>query len=216
MTPFASIQGPLALLDRNNVDTDAILPKQFMKSINRSGFGPHAFDEWRYLDAGELGMDCSKRPLNPDFELNQPRFQQAPVLLTRANFGCGSSREHAVWALTGGGVKALIGKGFADIFYNNSAKNGLLLVTLPEDVIDRFMEKSHSGNFELTVDLEAQQVRTNDGEVHNFNYESFSKHCLLNGLDELDYILSKRDKIEAFFAKQKERQYFNTAVLEGH
>lgn len=206
MTPFASIQGPLALLDRNNVDTDAILPKQFMKSINRSGFGPHAFDEWRYLDAGELGMDCSKRPLNPDFELNQPRFQQAPVLLTRANFGCGSSREHAPWALLEYGFKAIIAESFADIFRANCLKNGLLVLTLDKPVIDQLFSavKAQPG-FAVDVDLQACTVRSSLGML-DFVLESSTREKLLNGWDDIELTLKHAAKIRAYETSRRQEK----------
>lgn len=204
MTPFVSVRGPLALLDRNNVDTDAILPKQFMKSIKRTGFGPHAFDEWRYLDAGELGMDCSQRPLNPDFELNQPQFQQAPVLLTRANFGCGSSREHAPWALLEFGFKAIIAESFADIFRANCLKNGLLVLTLDKPVIDQlFSAAKDQPGFAVDVDLQACTVGSSLGTL-DFILESSTREKLLNGWDDIELTLKHAAKIRAYETRRRQ------------
>ena len=204
MRKFTQLNGLVAPLDRANVDTDAIIPKQFLKSIKRSGFGPNAFDEWRYLDHGEPGMDNSKRPLNPDFVLNQPRYQGASVLLVRDNFGCGSSREHAPWALEDYGFRAIIGPSYADIFFNNSFKNGLLPIKLPEaevDVIFKQVEE-HVG-YALDIDLDKQTVTRPDGKVISFEVDGFRKHCLLNGLDDIGLTLQKADAIKAFEAKRK-------------
>jgi len=205
--PFTLHEGLVAPLDRANVDTDAIIPKQFLKSIKRSGFGPNLFDEWRYLDRGEPGQDSSHRPLNPDFVLNQPRYRGATVLLARENFGCGSSREHAPWALLQYGFQAVIAPSFADIFYNNSFKNGLLLITLDAKVIDRlFREADGAPGYRLAVDLADQNVTTPSGEVLRFDIDPFRKHCLLNGLDEIGLTLEKADAIRAFEAKHRAAQ----------
>jgi 3-isopropylmalate/(R)-2-methylmalate dehydratase small subunit len=189
------------------VDTDAVIPKQYLKSIKRTGYGPNLFDEWRYLDHGEPGMDHSKRPLNPDFVLNQPRYQGATVLLARENFGCGSSREHAPWALLQYGFQAVIAPSFADIFYNNSLKNGLLLIKLDAGIVDRlFKEIQGTGGYRLAVDLEAQTVTTPGGESLKFDIDPFAKHSLLNGLDEIGLTLEHAVKIRAFESKHRERQ----------
>jgi 3-isopropylmalate/(R)-2-methylmalate dehydratase small subunit len=200
MEKFTVHEGLVAPLDRNNVDTDAIIPKQFLKSIQRSGFGPNLFDEWRYLDHGEPGMDNSKRPLNPEFVLNQPRYQGASILLTRKNFGCGSSREHAPWALQQYGFRAIIAPSFADIFFNNCFKNGVLPIVLPEGVVDRlFDEVKAFPGFRLVVDLDQQVVRTTDGtKGYPFEVDGFRKYCLLNGLDDIGLTLRHADKIRAF------------------
>jgi 3-isopropylmalate/(R)-2-methylmalate dehydratase small subunit len=207
MNKFTKLSGLVAPLDRANVDTDAIIPKQFLKSIKRSGFGPNAFDEWRYLDHGEPGMDNSKRPLNPDFVLNKPRYQGASVLLVRDNFGCGSSREHAPWALEDYGFRAIIGPSFADIFFNNSFKNGLLPIKLPEaevDVIFKQVEE-HEG-YALDIDLDQQTITRPDGKVISFEVDGFRKYCLLNGLDDIGLTLQKADIIKAFEAKRRIEQ----------
>jgi 3-isopropylmalate/(R)-2-methylmalate dehydratase small subunit len=207
MEKFVRSEGLVAPLDRANVDTDAIIPKQFLKSIKRTGFGPNLFDEWRYLDRGEPGQDSSHRPLNPDFVLNQPRYRGATVLLARENFGCGSSREHAPWALLQYGFQAVIAPSFADIFYNNSFKNGLLLITLDAKVIDRlFREADGAPGYRLAVDLADQNVTTPSGEVLRFDIDPFRKHCLLNGLDEIGLTLEKADAIRAFEAKHRAAQ----------
>jgi 3-isopropylmalate/(R)-2-methylmalate dehydratase small subunit len=200
MEKFTLLDGLVAPLDRANVDTDAIIPKQFLKSIKRSGFGPNLFDEWRYLDHGEPGMDNSKRPLNPDFVLNQPRYRGATILLARKNFGCGSSREHAPWALEQFGFRAVIAPSFADIFFNNCFKNGLLPIVLPEVQIDRlFDEVKAFPGFRLTVDLERQLVSTaNGGATFPFEVDAFRKYCLLNGLDDVGLTLQKADLIRTF------------------
>jgi 3-isopropylmalate/(R)-2-methylmalate dehydratase small subunit len=205
MKPFTQLQGLVAPLDRANVDTDAIIPKQFLKSIKRSGFGPNAFDEWRYLDHGEPGMDNSKRPLNPDFVLNQPRFQGASVLLARENFGCGSSREHAPWALEDYGFRAIIAPSYADIFYNNCFKNGILPIVLPADAVEKLFQETYaSEGYRLTVDLAAQAVTTPGGEVFAFEVDSERKHRLLNGLDDIGITLQFVDKIKAYEAQRKQ------------
>jgi 3-isopropylmalate/(R)-2-methylmalate dehydratase small subunit len=203
MQPFRVLTGLMAPLDRANVDTDAIIPKQFLKSIARSGFGPNLFDAWRYLDRGEPGTDAGKRVLNPDFELNQPRYQGAQILLTRRNFGCGSSREHAPWALADYGFRALIAPSYADIFFNNCYKNGLLPIVLSEAEVDRlFHDAAAFPGFRLTIDLERQTVATVDGAtVFAFEVEPFRKHCLLNGLDDIGLTLQHADEIRSFEAK---------------
>ncbi|SIT39600.1 3-isopropylmalate isomerase, subunit with LeuC [Paraburkholderia ribeironis] len=208
MDKFIVHTGVVAPLDRENVDTDAIIPKQFLKSIKRTGFGPNAFDEWRYLDHGEPGQDNSKRPLNPDFVLNQPRYQGASVLLARKNFGCGSSREHAPWALQQYGFRALIAPSFADIFYNNCFKNGLLPIVLTEQQVDHLFNETYAFNgFKLTVDLEAQVVRTADGGVeYPFDVAAFRKYCLLNGFDDIGLTLRHADKIRQFEAERIAKQ----------
>ncbi len=199
MEPFIRLKGLVAPLDRANVDTDAIIPKQFLKSIQRTGFGPFLFDEWRYLDRGEPGMDCSHRPLNPDFELNKPRYQGAQILLTRDNFGCGSSREHAPWALLDDGFRAVIAPSFADIFYNNCFKNGILPIVLKADEVDRlFRETQAAPGYALDVDPEAQTITTPAGERFDFEVDGFRKQCLLNGLDEIGLTLQHVDEIRAY------------------
>jgi len=204
MEAFTRLTGPVAPIDRPNVDTDAIIPKQFLKSIKRSGFGPNLFDEWRYLDKGEPDKANEGRPLNPDFILNQARYKGAQILLARDNFGCGSSREHAPWAIYDYGFRAVIAPSFADIFYGNSAKNGLLLVTLPADVVDRlFAETRATEGYALTIDLQAQTVVTPSGEVFSFDYAAGLKHRMLNGLDDIGMTLQKADVIRAYEAKRK-------------
>ena len=191
-------------LDRPNVDTDAIIPKQFLKSIKRSGFGPNLFDEWRYLDHGEPGQDCSQRPQNPDFVLNQPRYQGGTILLARENFGCGSSREHAVWALADFGIKVIIATSFADIFFSNSSKNGILAIPLDEAIVDKlFATVEANPGYRLTVDLPAQEIRLADGEVIPFEIDSFKKHCLLEGLDDIGLTLQHTDAIKAYEARRQ-------------
>jgi 3-isopropylmalate/(R)-2-methylmalate dehydratase small subunit len=197
MEAFKKTSSVVAPLDRANVDTDAIIPKQFLKSIRRTGFGPYLFDEWRYLDRGEPGMDCSTRPLNPDLVLNQPCYRDARILLTRENFGCGSSREHAPWALVDYGFRVLIGPSFADIFYNNCFKNGLLPIVLDSAVVDRLFEEASDG-YRLTVDLDAQTITTPSGDVVDFAIDASRKHRLLNGLDEIDLTLQHADDIRAY------------------
>ena len=207
MEKFIRKEGLVAPLDRANVDTDAVIPKQFLKSIKRTGFGPNLFDEWRYLDHGEPGADNSKRPLNPDFVLNQERYRGATVLLARENFGCGSSREHAPWALLQYGFQAVIAPSFADIFYNNSIKNGLLLIKLDPKIVDQlFREVQAAPGYRLAVDLEAQTVTAAGGNAFRFDIDPFHKHCLLNGLDEIGLTLEHADKIKAFEAKHHARQ----------
>ncbi|MFT0548127.1 3-isopropylmalate dehydratase small subunit [Allopusillimonas ginsengisoli] len=206
MQAFTTHKGLVAPLDRENVDTDLIIPKQFLKSIKRTGFGPNLFDELRYLDHGEPGMDNSKRPLNPDFVLNQPRYQGASVLLARKNFGCGSSREHAPWALVQYGFRAIIAPSYADIFFNNSFKNGLLPIILPELQVARLFDEARAFvGYQLLIDLERQVVVKPDGSELPFDVEPFRKHCLLNGLDEIGLTLQKCDKIRAFEAERLAR-----------
>ena len=204
MTPFTRLLGLVAPLDRANVDTDAIIPKQFLKSIKRSGFGPNLFDEWRYLDVGEPGQDCSARPLNPDFVLNQPRYQGAQILLARDNFGCGSSREHAPWALQDYGFRAIIAPSFADIFYNNCFKNGLLPIVLPAETVDRlFAETFATPGYRLDIDLAQQTVTLPDGSALAFAVDEFRKDCLLSGFDDIGLTLQKVDKIRAYEARRR-------------
>ncbi len=207
MQSFTILDGLVAPLDRANVDTDAIIPKQFLKSIKRSGFGPNAFDEWRYLDHGEPGMDNSKRPLNPDFVLNQPRYQGAQVLLARENFGCGSSREHAPWALEDFGFRAIIAPSFAEIFFNNCFKNGMLPIKLAPDTVDAlFKSVEAEPGFHLKIDLEQQTITAPDGEVVGFEVDVHRKHCLLNGLDDIGMTLQHVDEIKAFEARHRAAQ----------
>ncbi|SOZ98211.1 3-isopropylmalate isomerase, subunit with LeuC [Cupriavidus taiwanensis] len=203
MEKFTVHNGLVAPLDRENVDTDAIIPKQFLKSIKRTGFGPNLFDEWRYKDVGEPGMDNSKRPLNPDFVLNQPRYQGASILLARRNFGCGSSREHAPWALTQYGFRAVIAPSFADIFFNNCYKNGLLPVVLSEQQVDHLFNETNAFNgYQLTIDLDKQVVLTPSGQGYEFDIAPFRKYCMLNGFDDIGLTLRHADKIKAFEAER--------------
>jgi 3-isopropylmalate/(R)-2-methylmalate dehydratase small subunit len=203
MDKFVRLEGLVAPLDRNNVDTDAIIPKQFLKSIARSGFGPNLFDEWRYLDKGEPGQDPAVRKPNPDFVLNQPRYSGASVLLCRQNFGCGSSREHAPWALEQYGFRALIAPSYADIFFNNCFKNGLLPIQLPEAVVGRlFDEVAAFPGYRLTIDLPRQVVIKPDGEEIPFEVQAFRKYCLVNGFDDIGLTLRHADKIRAFEAER--------------
>ncbi len=204
MKPLTIHEGLVAPMDRANVDTDAIIPKQFLKSIKRTGFGPNLFDAWRYLDEGQPGMDHSKRPLNPDFVLNQARYQGASVLIARRNFGCGSSREHAPWALDGYGFRVVIAPSYADIFYNNCFKNGVLPIVLSEDDLELLFQKTAAQEgFRLVVDLQAQTVKTTDGTFErSFEVDPFRKYCLLNGLDDIGLTLQKADLIKAYEAKR--------------
>ena len=203
MEKFTVLSGLVAPLDRENVDTDAIIPKQFLKSIKRTGFGPNLFDEWRYKDVGQPGQDNSKRPLNPDFVLNQSRYQGAQVLLARNNFGCGSSREHAPWALTQYGFRAVIAPSFADIFFNNCYKNGLLPVVLTELQVDHlFNETNAFPGYQLTIDLEKQLVITAGGNSYPFDIAPFRKYCMLNGFDDIGLTLRQKDKIKSYEAER--------------
>jgi 3-isopropylmalate/(R)-2-methylmalate dehydratase small subunit len=205
MEALNKVEGIVAPMDRPNVDTDAIIPKQFLKSIKRSGFGPNLFDEWRYLDHGEPGMDNSKRPLNPDFILNQERYQGAKVLLARENFGCGSSREHAPWALQDYGFRVIIAPSFADIFFNNCFKNGVLPIVLDTEKVEQlFKEVEANPGYMLNVDLPAQTITTPGGEVIPFEVDSFRKHCLVNGLDDIGLTLQHADDIKAYETKRRQ------------
>jgi 3-isopropylmalate/(R)-2-methylmalate dehydratase small subunit len=215
MKSFTQFSGVVAPMDRSNVDTDAIIPKQFLKSIHRTGFGPNLFDEWRYLDHGEPGMDNSVRPVNPDFVLNQARYQGASILLARANFGCGSSREHAPWALEQFGFRVILAPSFADIFFNNCFKNGLLPIVLSEQKIDELFQKVHAQEaFELNVDLEAQTLQDNQGGAPiSFDVEQFRKYCLLNGLDDIGLTLRQAEKIRSFEEKHLSAHPWLTARI---
>ena len=205
MEKFTTLDAIVAPMDRPNVDTDAIIPKQFLKSIKRTGFGPNLFDEWRYLDHGEPGQDCSTRPLNPDFVLNQPRYQGAQILLARENFGCGSSREHAPWALLDYGFRVIIAPSFADIFYNNCFKNGILPIVLDAEIVDQlFREVEASEGYRLKVDLEAQTITRPDGTVIPFEVDEFRKHRLLEGLDDIGLTLQHADEIRAYEERRKQ------------
>jgi 3-isopropylmalate/(R)-2-methylmalate dehydratase small subunit len=208
MKPFTVLTGLVAPLDRANVDTDVIIPKQFLKSIKRSGFGPNLFDAWRYLDAGEPGMDNSKRRINPDFVLNESRYRGAEILLARRNFGCGSSREHAPWALQDYGFRAIIAPSYGDIFFNNCYKNGLLPIVLTMHEVDRlFHETAAFPGFRLAIDLDHQTVATTDGAtVFGFEIEPFRKHCLINGLDDIALTLEHAAEIRSFEEKHKLEQ----------
>ena len=205
MEKFTVHTGLVAPLDRENVDTDAIIPKQFLKSIKKTGFGPHLFDAWRYLDIGEPGMDLSKRKINPDFVLNKPQYQGATILLARKNFGCGSSREHAPWALQQHGFKAVIAPSFADIFFNNSFKNGFLPIALTESEVSRlFDEVAAFPGYKLTIDLPAQTVSTASGaQSFHFDIDPFRKECLVNGWDEIGLTLRHAEEIKAYEEKRK-------------
>jgi 3-isopropylmalate/(R)-2-methylmalate dehydratase small subunit len=199
MKKFETLTGLVAPIDRANIDTDAIIPKQYLKSIKRTGFAPTLFDDWRYLDPGEPGMDHSKRRTNPDFVLNQARYQGAQILLTRDNFGCGSSREHAPWALVDYGFRAIIAPSYADIFYNNCFKNGLLPIVLEHAVVDHlFTECEAAPGYKLTVDLAAQTVTSPAGTVHKFEIDAFRRHCLLNGLDDIGLTLQHVAEIKSY------------------
>ena len=215
MQPLTVHRGLVAPLDRANVDTDAIIPKQFLKSVKRTGFGPNLFDEWRYLDHGEPGMDNSRRPLNPDFSLNQPRYRGASILVTRKNFGCGSSREHAPWALEDYGFRVIIAPSFADIFFNNCFKNGVLPVRLTETEVDRlFHEVNAFPGFELIINLPEQFVSTQDGaQRFAFEVDPFRKFCLVNGFDEIGLTLRHADKIREFETKRISAQPWLTKTL---
>ncbi len=204
MQAFTILKGVVVPIDRPNVDTDAIIPKQFLKAVARSGFGPYLFDEWRYLDKGEWGTDCSKRPLNPDFVLNLPRYADAKVLLGRENFGCGSSREHAPWALADYGIRCLIAPSFADIFFSNCCKNGVLPITLPADTVDRlFKEVFAQPGYALEVDLPAQLVVTPEGERIPFDFNPGLKQRLVEGLDDIGISLQSADDIRAYEQRRR-------------
>ena len=199
MRAFTQHKGLVAPMERSNVDTDMIIPKQFLKSIKRTGFGPNLFDALRYLDEGQPDQDSSKRPLNPDFVLNQPRYENASVLLARSNFGCGSSREHAPWALDDYGFRVIIAPSFADIFYNNCFKNGLLPIVLDEKIVDQlFRDAEATEGYQLTVDLEAKTVITPGGESFEFEVDDFRRHCLLNGLDDIGVTLEDAELIKTY------------------
>ena len=205
MQAFTQHSGIVAPLDRPNVDTDAIIPKQFLKSIKRSGFGPNAFDDWRYLDAGGPDIDNADRKINPAFVLNLSPYDKATILLTRENFGCGSSREHAVWALDDFGFRAVIAPSFADIFYNNSFKNGLLPVVLGADVVDDLFKRvSAKPGLEISIDLEAQVVSCEGEKIASFDIDAFRKHCMLNGLDDIALTLQHADEIKSYEDKRKQ------------
>ncbi len=206
MKSFTVMQGLAAPMDRDNVDTDLIIPKQFLKSIKRSGFGPNLFDELRYLDEGEPGQDCSERPLNPDFPLNHERYRGASILLARENFGCGSSREHAPWALEDYGFSCIIAPSFADIFYNNCFLNGILPIALADEVVETLFQRMYeTPGYGLTVDLVEQKVTAPGGEVYSFDVDEFRRHCLLNGLDEIGLTLREADAIRAYEQNHKAR-----------
>jgi 3-isopropylmalate/(R)-2-methylmalate dehydratase small subunit len=205
MDKFETFTGVVCPLDRSNVDTDAIIPKQFLKSIKRTGFGPNLFDEWRYLDHGEPGMDHSRRPLNPEFVLNDPRYAGARILLARENFGCGSSREHAPWALTDYGFRVIIAPSFADIFFNNSFKNGLLPIVLSDKTVDRLFALAQGAEaLSLTVDLESQQIRGAGDDPIAFEVDGFRRHCLLEGLDDIGLTLQHTDEIRAYEERRRQ------------
>ena len=204
MKKFTTYTGVVAPLDRVNVDTDMIIPKQFLKSIKRSGFGPNLFDELRYLDEGQPDQDCSGRPINPDFVLNKPEYAGSSILLARNNFGCGSSREHAPWALDDYGFRAVIAPSYADIFFNNCFKNGLLPIILTEEEVEElFQAVAAAPGMSLTVDLENQKVVSPDGKEYSFEVDGFRKHCLLNGLDDIGLTLEHADDIRAYEAKRR-------------
>jgi len=199
MQAFSVEKGTVIPLDRPNVDTDAIIPKQFLKSIQRSGFGPNLFDEWRYLDLGEPGKSCEDRPINKDFVLNQERYKGGSILLARENFGCGSSREHAVWALDDFGIRVVIAPSFADIFFSNTSKNGILAIKLDEQIVDNlFKQVLASSTYQLIVNLNEQEITLPDGSVIGFEVDSFKKHCLLNGLDDIGLTLQHKDDIQTY------------------
>jgi len=207
MEKFTVHKGLVAPMDRANVDTDAIIPKQFLKSIHRTGFGPNLFDAWRYLDEGQPGKDNRGRPLNPDFVLNQPRYKGASILIARKNFGCGSSREHAPWALLEYGFRSVIAPSFGDIFFNNSLKNGLLPIVLDESKVDRlFYDVASFPGYMLEIDLDRQTVKRPDGEAYRFELDASTKYCLLNGFDDIGLTLRHAEKIRAFEARRKAEQ----------
>lgn len=207
MKAFTQLNGLACPIDRANIDTDAIIPKQFLKSIKRSGFGPYLFDEWRYKDHGEPGMDCTNRPLNLDFVLNHPRYKGAQIMLARENFGCGSSREHAPWAIEDYGFRVIIAASYADIFFNNCYKNGMLPIVASHAMVDKlFKECEATEGYALNVDLPSQTVTLPSGEVFSFEINATSKHNLLNGLDEIGLTLLHVEKIKSFEQKHKQNQ----------
>ncbi len=207
MEKFVRLEGLVAPLDRANVDTDAIIPKQFLKSIKRSGFGPNLFDEWRYTDMGQPGEDCTNRPKKPDFVLNLPRYQGAQILLTRKNFGCGSSREHAPWALLDFGFRVILAESYADIFFNNCFKNGILPIVLSEKILgELFAAVEANPGYKLTVDLPAQTIACPDGKTITFEVDSFRKECLVNGWDDIGLTLRHADTIRAFEDSRRIKQ----------
>jgi len=206
MQAFTTLKGLVAPMDRANIDTDAIIPKQFLKSIRRTGYGPFLFDEWRYEDRGEPGMDCTNRPLKKDFVLNQPRYQGAQILIARENFGCGSSREHAPWAILDYGFTCVIAPSFADIFYNNCFKNGILPIVLGDAIVEQFFREClASEGYALNVDLQAQTVTTPSGQSFSFEVDEFPRHCLLNGLDDIALTLSESDAIRAYEMQRRQQ-----------
>ncbi len=205
MQKFTKVTGVVAPVDRPNVDTDAIIPRQYLKSIMRTGFGPNAFDDWRYLDPGAPDIDNTTRRINPDFILNQPPYDKACILIARENFGCGSSREHAVWALDGFGFRAVIAPSFADIFFNNSFKNGMLPIVLEAEIVNDIFNKIDSKKgFEVSIDLHSQKLITEEGEEYSFEVDAFRKHCLLNGLDDISLTLQHAEEIGAYEAQCKQ------------
>jgi len=205
MQKFIKVSGVVAPMDRPNVDTDAIIPKQYLKSIKRSGFGPNAFDDWRYLDPGAPDIDNDTRRIDPAFVLNQAPYDKSTILIARENFGCGSSREHAVWALEDFGFRAVIAPSFADIFFNNSFKNGMLPIVLDAEIVEVLFNKvTAKKGFEITVDLQKQKVITEDGEEYDFEVDAFRKHCLLNGLDDISLTLQHAEEIKAYEEKTKQ------------
>lgn len=206
MEPFTKFDGLVAPLDRSNVDTDAIIPKQFLKSTQRAGFGPYLFDDWRYEDTGEPGMDCSTRPLNMDFVLNQSRYEGASIMLARENFGCGSSREHAPWALLDYGFRVVIAPSFADIFFSNCFKNGILPIVLDAAIVEELFQAAEAKEgYSINVDLPAQKLTTPDGDEIAFEVDGFRKHCLVEGLDDIDLTLQHVDEIRAYETKRREQ-----------
>lgn len=205
MNPFTQLDGQVIPIDRPNIDTDAIIPKQYLKSIKRSGFGPNLFDDWRYLDPGDVLVDNSTRRPNPEFVLNQARYQNGEILLARENFGCGSSREHAVWALVDYGIRVVIAPSFADIFSGNTVNNGLLAITLASETIDQlFDEVTEATDYKLNVDLQQQTITTPSGQVITFSIEEYRRHRLLNGLDDIGMTLLHREEIEAYEMRRKQ------------
>ncbi len=215
MRAFTRHQGLVCPLDRANVDTDQIIPKQFLKSIQRTGFGPNLFDDWRYMDEGQPGQDCRNRPVNPDFVLNLPRYQGASILLARQNFGCGSSREHAPWALDDYGFRAVIAPSFADIFFNNCFKNGLLPIVLEEKIVDElFVAVESEAGYSLDIDLAGQVIRRPDGSEIPFSVDAFRKDCLLRGLDDIGVTLQDADRIRAYEQKRQQDAPWLSRSLE--